>query len=215
MGLPEVLLYALSTSVFTTAGLVALGYLARRIIERWFSRDIEKYKATLQARHDKELEVLKKELYAELFEHETRFAETHATRAEIIPEVYRRTIAAIRGVDELTDRTLFELGAIETGELPLDRSLLERTASEIRALDTFFEDHRIYFNDVVSREVTALCSSCTEVMTAIAVGEIEDPIKKAKTKDPKSVLYSCIYIVHRIIPIHRQHIESELRRILG
>jgi len=58
----EIVIAALTSSVFTAGALAGLAYVGRSIIERWLSRDLEKYKAELQATNARELEHLRAEL---------------------------------------------------------------------------------------------------------------------------------------------------------
>lgn len=58
----EMIIAALTSFTFTAGVLAALGFVARSLIERWLSRNLEKYKAELQAASDRELERLRAEL---------------------------------------------------------------------------------------------------------------------------------------------------------
>jgi hypothetical protein len=58
----EIVIAALTNSVFTGTMVIGLAFLGRSIIGRWLSRDLEKYKAELKAANDRELERLRAEL---------------------------------------------------------------------------------------------------------------------------------------------------------
>jgi hypothetical protein len=49
----QIFLTALTSSAFTAVALAGLGFLARSLVERWFVRNLEKYKAELRAAQER------------------------------------------------------------------------------------------------------------------------------------------------------------------
>ena len=66
----------------------AVAYLLKSIINHGLTRDIETFKARLQADATAEAEKLKHSLEKIAVEHQVRFASLHTTRAEVIAEIY-------------------------------------------------------------------------------------------------------------------------------
>lgn len=62
MNIGEILVAALTNAFFTGCVLAALAFLGRSIIERWITRDLERYKAELQVANIAEIEKLRAEL---------------------------------------------------------------------------------------------------------------------------------------------------------
>ncbi len=80
----------LGSSAVGMAAVVAVAFLARSLTIHFLSKDIEGYKANLQAQNEIELEKLKAELTKQTLEHEIRFRRTDEKVAKILTGVYRR-----------------------------------------------------------------------------------------------------------------------------
>ncbi len=83
----EIFTIILVNSVFTAVALATLAYLGRSIIDRWFTKSLEKYKAELQVSNSRELEFLRAKIseYSDLRNATfTTLANSHQTTNEYI-----------------------------------------------------------------------------------------------------------------------------------
>jgi hypothetical protein len=105
----QILIAALTSSAFTTGVLVGLAFLGRSIIGRWLSRDLEKYKAglqatleeykaELQATNDRELERYRYQINA-LF---NRITKIHEREIEVLPTAWQKLQDALGYVVSFT-----------------------------------------------------------------------------------------------------------------
>jgi hypothetical protein len=122
----------------TTAGVVAIAFLARSIILHLLSKDIEAYKAKLKAHSDIEIERLKNELKMQSFEHETRFRKLHEKVADTISETYpllNKTYMSIKSL----------VSPAEFGGEPNKEEKAKIAQENSREFIKYFLDHRIYY----------------------------------------------------------------------
>jgi hypothetical protein len=75
-----------------TAVLAAAAWLIRTVLNHVLTRDAEAFKAQLKADTDIETERLKSSLQMVAFEHQVRFSNLHAKRADVIAEIYSQMV---------------------------------------------------------------------------------------------------------------------------
>lgn len=86
--------------ISVSGGAIVIGFIGRAALSHLFSRDVERYKATLQRESSIEIERVKAALQREHSEHVTRFEWLHARRAEALSELYRLWTEAITSIGQ-------------------------------------------------------------------------------------------------------------------
>lgn len=195
---------ALASSVFTGAVLGVAGILSRSIIDRWFVRNLEKFKAELQGKNAREIEALRTELRRSAFEHEIRFARLHEERAKIIAELYGLLVDAQR-----------ELGLLIGLMTPQGAQTAEKTLGAVREKGDLFVDylnrHLIFLPESLGRTLNAFrdlyARTWIDYKLSVIHGGAEDAESFAYMKRGFDT------ITERIPELKRE-IESEFRRML-
>ena len=107
----------------------------KSLVSQSLARDIEKFKADLRSTS---------------FEHETRFARLHETRAQIITELYKRLVQTEEAIRSLLLRDTGE-DFPEVADDEKIEKLHSATGKKIWDLERFFDEHRLYFDDELRR----------------------------------------------------------------
>lgn len=94
MSIQDIFLTGLTSSVIITIFLSVIGFLGRSIIERWLSRNLEKYKGELQAAHEKELETLRLEISEDKYKFETKHKLLFEKQIEVLTTLYNFLVSA-------------------------------------------------------------------------------------------------------------------------
>ena len=133
--------------VFKTVGtagvIVAAGaFLLREVFRQLLSRDLEKFKADLSAKHDIEIERLRNDLRIAAAEHETRFTRLHETRVMTIAELYKRLVRAHAAFGAY-------LTVIQPGGQPDPSEAMERGTEFVQ----YFNENRIYFEESLCADI--------------------------------------------------------------
>jgi len=198
--------------------LVALGFLIRSLILHLLSKNIESYKKILekelesfkiQLQHDKdrEIEMLRKDLEMNAFEHETRFSKLHDRRAIIIAEFYAKLIDAYYSAGEFLNPFGYE------GQPPKEK-LGEKTYNQIREMDHYFNLNRLYFDE-------ALCGKIGDVIKGIYDPTIKFILALREEKETggehraTSEWTISLKEYQEKVPGIKSLIEDEFRKILG
>jgi len=99
----------ISTLGGTAIFVAALAWLAKSLLTSLLSKDLEKFKAELQASSQQSVEAFKTELQIEAQRRAVEFSALHAKRAELIATLYSKIVSIWNGVMSLSR----ELGARE------------------------------------------------------------------------------------------------------
>lgn len=218
----SIVVAALTSTAFTTVVLCALGWVARKVIERWFVRNLEGYRADLQARNTKELEALRMDLRLSSFEHETRFAKLHERRAEILVDIYRQLL---RVQDALTSITL----SVGPSRGTLSNVDFDAAVEEIDTFATLVREGRIYFSERLCgvfevlnlewlntfRAAVYLNRGTADVADAYEFSTAENSEETLLVRHEYEDWVDLLHKATKTIPNIRKDIEKEFRTILG
>jgi hypothetical protein len=133
------------TASATTVALGVIAYFLRRVFGQVLSRDLQKFKADLTAKHDFEIERLRNDLRIAASEHETRFTRLHETRAEVISELYNRFVRACEAFEVYLNTVLF-------GSDP-DPAKEEVVLKRWCDFKDYFSEKRIYFEEGLCSDI--------------------------------------------------------------
>ena len=117
--------------------LAVLGWLAKSLVERLLTRDIEAFKARLTADSQATADRLRHELHLLSVEHQIRFSKLHERRAEVIAELYARLVDAYWAAQS------FVAIAEWSGE-PRKKDKYTAAMNQTANFYRYFDKHRIY-----------------------------------------------------------------------
>jgi hypothetical protein len=185
----------------TTVALGVIGYFLRGVFGQVLSRDLEKFKADLSAKHDIEIERLRNDLRITASEHETRFTRLHETRVETIAELYKRFVRAHEAFDAYLRRVQFggEADHVKKGE---------EAAKCGREFGEYFSEKRIYFEEGLCGDIDAAFGQFLKVW--IEMGAYPPGMPGRGEQWSQTALH---FIDH--FPPIRAKIERQFRDLIG
>lgn len=203
----EILLEALTNAVFITAAVGALAFLSRSIIERWLSRNLEKYKADLQAANARELEKLRTDLRLAAYEYEIRFAELHKQQAKVIAEFYELLVAAEERIRLMGSILVSE----DEASLSLEEIVQKRAETahkEINVLIKYYNKNRLYFKESTCKKINQLLHALQDTFMDFKVASPEPKAHEERWREAQ-------FAVAKQIPEIMQSVEKDFRELLG
>jgi len=234
MGIGEIIT-AISVAIGGSAVLLAvLGWLARSLIVHLLAKDIETFKANLQLESQRELAQLKSSLDKDIeafktnlqlesqrelthlkstlelsaFEHQTRFSRLHEKRAEIIGNLYGKTVDLHKSVSDFV--SWFPSVDDQTKEKKLQ--LLWNT---VDIFVEYFEKHAIYFDRDSCESIVRLKEKLSKACSHLAFFVRE---REAIALDDDQLLEewnNAMSILEQEIPVIKNALEESFRGLLG
>ncbi len=133
----------------SAAFFAAAAWLVRSLVQHLLSKDVERFKADLQAQHQIALEHSKAEFQRLLKEHEIRFSHLHAKRGEIVAALYQHIVETNDAAEECLDA--FK-------ETPDKRrlDLAKKAAQRGDDLAEFIIRNKIYFSERLAAHLEEL-----------------------------------------------------------
>jgi hypothetical protein len=188
--------------------LAAITWLLKTALGAWIDKDAEKFKASLKAASDKEIESLKHSLQRIATEHQVRFSKMHERRAGFIEELYKK----------LTDLNLHGEQFVMTSEnnpTPNQAERFRKIQQELREVFLFAEQHRIYLPESVCALVDKHLGQLRKtVWTAGIFGRIANP--NETTSHQSNEAFTKAYKEFETdIPAARKALEREFRQMIG
>ena len=190
--------------------LAVLGWLAKSLIEKFLTKDIERFKATLASESQIAAERLKHELQLTAAEHQIRFSKLHEKRASVVADLYGLLVQAS------WDGQSFASIAEFSGE-PSKQEKFTTAMNSLAEFFRFFDKHRIYLPEALCGQLEAFVQAMREKVISFGVYLRYDkeplPAHAAISKDTAwSEAWS--YFTKQV-PLARSALEQELRRIIG
>lgn len=182
-----------------------LAFLIQSLVKLYLSRDIEQFKARMQAAHDTELERLRADLRIVAFERETRFAKLHEKRADVIAELYRRIVAANRAMNELLS-PIQMAGALAEG----DRE--KEAAERGNAFLDYYLENQIYFDESLCDKLQSFNKELTQAWNDYLTYQSSDPEVARERRRTRIEAWKTLR--EKVLPIRRE-IENAFRELLG
>jgi hypothetical protein len=138
-----------------------LAFLIRSFFSHQLQKDIERFKAELQQKSQLEIEQFKSALELTAFEHQTRFIKLHEKRANIIGEMYGKMVELY----EAASIFVRSFQSVNTTRKQEFQKELWRSTDEFKS---YFNKHRIYFNEDVCKVIESLNDKLSEACSALA-----------------------------------------------
>lgn len=175
-------------------GVAVMAYLAKRLLDQVFSRELEQFKHELRAQHELELERTRADLRVEAHRQETRFSGFHERRVDVLTELYRRLVKA-----QTAHLILFHRGR------PTEEELSQATRDGWE-FQTYFAENLVFVPKPLLADVGAARDGLNEakhLLLSIDEGSyMEHKVKAGR-------------ILNRQIPELLGRIQDVARRIVG
>ncbi len=192
----------------TAVLLAAVAWLLKSALAAWIAKDAERFKASLKADADKEIESLKHSLQMIATEHQVRFSKMHERRAEFIEELYKKlTVLNLHGEQFVITS--------ENNPTSYQAEKFAEMQEELREVFLFAEQHRIYLPETVCALVDKHLGQLRKtVWTAGIFGRIENP--NERTIQQSNDAFTKAYKEFETdIPAARKSLEAEFRKMIG
>ena len=151
-------------------------YVAKSVINNYFSKGLEAYKAQLQSNSQQEIESLKSALARTAYEHQIRFSRIYEKLAKVIEETHSNLVDLHRAASRFV--TLYHINEEQRKD---NRKALWDAADKFLYN---FERHRIYLDQDVCQKITDLTEKLSTA-SAVLVNLIDD---KWTDKFPETML---------------------------
>jgi hypothetical protein len=141
------IIFAISASGIAIA---ALAWLAKAIVLHFLSKDVETFKAKIQAESEIEIEKLKSALNQTAYEHEVVFGHLHKQRLEAILQIH----AALLDVKSAVERVV----TLHQGPNFHEDRITNGRIAEEKARDFYplFEQKKLFLDEKLAEEIDAL-----------------------------------------------------------
>ena len=189
--------------------MLAAAWLIRTVLNDRLARDAKVFETQLKAGADAEIERLKHSLELFAVEHQVRFSNLHAKRAEVIAEIYAKMVDA----EQCGQRFAYGEGHAEKSKR--EEAYFE-THQKLVEFYFFVEKRRIY----LPQHICALLNTFTEKLrkSVIAINiyvPIEQPYNPKLLEEKVRVVKEVYEAFDGSIPAARRALEEEFRQILG
>ena len=203
----EIIIGAVANATFLTAALGTLAFVGKSLIGRWLSRNLEKYKAELQATNARDIEKLRADLKLAGFEYEIRFAELHKQQAKVIDNFYELLVAAkgrvrLMGAVSVSD----DESRLSSEERVQKR--VETAHKEINDLIEYYTRNRLYFKESTCNKIDHLLHTFQDTFMDFKVASPEPKVQEERWDQAHRA-------VAKQIPKIMQSVEKDFREILG
>jgi hypothetical protein len=192
-----------------TAILAAAAWLIRTALNYALTRDVESFKARLKADADIETEKLKSSLQMVAYEHQVRFSNLHAKRAEVIADIYSQMV----DVEQHGQRFVYAEVFNETQDR---QRAYSETSRRLVEFYFFLEKRRIYLPETVCTMMKKFVDTIRKNVIRTNIYEpIEQPLNPKVLEEKIKVIQEASDAFEGTIPAARAALEDEFRRLLG
>jgi hypothetical protein len=191
--------------------IAAVAWLIKTIVVHLLSKDVEVYKVRISAETERELESFKATVHAKAMEHEVRFSELHEKRGEIIAELYKRLMIALKRTEQF-----FTLDGTRSRE---ERAKgFQDVVAKLREYNLYFIYHRIYFEERLCTQLDEFADSITTITVGfdMAMMQADDEASAFEQLNKRMEIQK--YVNEHLNENARKialALEQEFRRILG
>src|SRR5260370_23111942 len=193
------------TLIFLPSSIVAgIVFVLRKFFEQGLARDIEKYKANLQAELEHTKLRLENDLQTKFFEFQTKFSLYHQKQVEVIEELYEMLSETQWTVSELVSL----VGTCD--ERPTTERVNEADERSV-ALARFYGKKRIYLNEDVCDKMDAILKTMRKSVVTFSVGQMEPRSGATDTR----MWAEAWKIMEEEFPPLKEALEHQLRGILS
>jgi hypothetical protein len=198
--------------LLTTVGggsgiLLAAAWLIRTVLNDRLARDAKVFETQLKAGADAEIERLKHSLELFAVEHQVRFSNLHAKRAEVIAEIYSQMVEVEQHGKRFVYVDVF------------DQTRQQAYAETMKRLVEFFfflEKRRIYLPENICSLMQKFVDTIRRHVIRTNIYEpIEQPLNQNVLDEKIKVIQEVNEAFEGAIPAARAELEKEFRHLLG
>jgi hypothetical protein len=188
--------------------LAAIAWLLKSALAAWIAKDAEKFKATLKADADREIESLKHSLQMIATEHQVRFSKMHERRAEVIEDLYKKLTHLY------LDGQRFVLTS-ENNPSGYKENEFKNLREKISDVFVLIEEHRILLPTTVCSLLDQYVGQLGSVVYVAGVfGRIQNANEQT-TQQSNDAFTKAYKDFETDIPAARKALEDEFRKMLG
>lgn len=177
----------LSSLVASSTLFAALAWLTRSLTTHFLSRDIERFKATLQL---------------STLEHQIRFGRLHEKQATLVAELYEKLQRLRKG-----SRSLCYHVDMSTSEVNKSGQKLAGLYLDAK---NFFEIHQIYFSEEICAKMTSIIDLSAEISDEYLLGHIKEE-ESGKNESVLKVIENQTESLENLL----KQLGNEFRKLLG
>ena len=181
-------------------------FVLRKFFEQLLSRDVEKFKVSLQTEAERSKLQLQNQLQAELFEFQTKFSGYYQKQAEVIGTFYEMLSETQMVISELVHPVQFES---EKSEAERSREAFEKKVELAR----FFEKRRIYFDEQVCQQITTVLRTMHKVLVVFESSKRRG-LRNLEGPDLEK-WHDAFSIMEKEVPVLKSALESRFRHLLS
>ena len=199
----ETILTNILTPTLIVGGVI---FVLRKFFEQLLSRDVEKFKLSLQTEAERSKLQLQNQLQAELFEFQPKFSGYYQKQAEVIGNFYEMLSETQIIIAELVHPVQFE------SERRDEERLREAFGKKIE-LARFFEKRRIYFDEQVCQQITAVLRTMHTVLVTFQSSQRRG-LRQVQGPDLEK-WNDAFSIMEKEVPVLKSALESRFRQLLS
>ncbi|MFH1421317.1 MAG: hypothetical protein ABIH42_01165 [Planctomycetota bacterium] len=187
----------------------ALVWLARKIFEHWFDKDLESYKNKMALEQEVQLEKLRNELKIQAVEHEIKFRSMHEKQAEVIAETYSLLQKFSNAVSSYV--SIYEI----SGELNKEEkyTIVKKALEEFK---NYFLPNKLFFPKHTMKQIDELAKKLFETSEDFTWEVLIPKINnETNSKNLSQRWYECYQITKEDIPPLLAKMESYFQKLLG
>jgi len=199
----------LLNTVFSGAMILAVvSYLLKTVLNHGLNRDMESFKARLQASADVEIEKLKSNLQMVGVEHQVRFSNLHLKRAEMIAEIYGQMVDA----EQIGKQFVYQDSYIESKR----QEAYFETGKKLIDFYFFVEKRRIYLPDHICALLTTFLDTVRRSVIRMNIYvPVDQPYNPQLLEEKVKTIKAAYEAFDESIPAARKALETEFRAMLG
>lgn len=199
----ETVLTLILAPTFVVGGVM---FVLRQFFEQLLSRDIEKFKVSLQAEAERSKLQLQNQLQAELFEFQTKFSGYYQKQAEVIGTFYEMLSETQITISEVVHPIQF------AHEKSNQERFTEAFDKKVE-LARFFERRRIYFDEELCQQITAVLRTMHKVLITFRSSQRKGP-SNIDEKDLEK-WNDAFNIMEGEVPALKSALERRFRQLLS
>ncbi len=190
--------------------LAVLGFAGKSLLEKLITRDTIRFEADLQAKAEAAIERLKSDLQIQTIDHQERFSRLHEKRATVVAELYGHLVEALWEAESF-------LSPMEWAGEPNKEQKHRVAMDKLVDLFRFFDKHRIYIPAELGASLEKLFMDVRShvIKFGVFVKYTEPHINDHTRKQKEQAWNDGWDAIKNHIPLARQQLEAELRKLLG
>jgi len=199
----QTILTIILAPTFIVGGLM---FVLRKFFEQLLSRDIEKFRVTLQTESERSKLQLQNQLQAELFEFQTKFSVYHQKQADVIGTFYEMLSETQIVVSQVVHPVQFEAESS-------DEERFRQAFNKKVDLARFFERSRIYFDEDICEQISTVNKTMHKVLILFQSSQR----RGARNQDSADLekWNDAFSIMEKEIPVLKSALESRFRQLLS